>query len=183
MHEEDYEKTVTFGCIKSNLTIANIVFGFLSVFGQFGYLICLPLWIDSGSSFQNLNDKSEVNASSKIRESITSPLAGNKSDIYKPRIDPIFILCFTNVTLLLAFAILLLIAHVLNRNEIGETERKFSQLQFVRTGILDAAGWFFASFAGSGNRTSPSLQSILINAIIPLTIIVRYVNVEQVWEV
>lgn len=137
---------------KGTLIALNIFFAVLTVVGQVGQNVSLPLWANAASS----------NCSPYRNNSIEEIM------------DPFFILSFASLSFVIVFGFMTLIALLVNFNAI-KASLKFPQWQLMLIGCCDAFNGILVVFASSPSRTAPFLQAILGNIVIPLTIVLRYV--------
>ena len=152
------KKKVRFGLFEVDLFLANIIFACLTIAGQVGQNVSLPLWIDStshgSSSTGNRTDPTQ-----------NSPSSGK---FYQPRVDSYFVYSFASLSFVIIFGTALLFIRVFQPERLGETERRFPHLQLFLIGMCDALNGVLVVFASSGARTPPYLQAILGNFAIPM---------------
>lgn len=142
-----------FGFLECNLSIANAIFAVLSVIGQLGQGIALPLWIDStidNSSFENTN--------------------GNSTEL---KMDSYFVLTFSLSIFLLFFTSVTIIYKTIRPDEINFLGKQFPNKYLLLVAVLSALNGLMIVYSSSGTRTPPHLQAILQTAVIPLTICFR----------
>ena len=140
-------KTVTIGCCEVPLFLANLFFAFLTVTGQLGENVSLPLWVDSTNE--------------------------NTSG---PTVDSYFVLSFASLSFVVIFGLGTLLIRIFSPTNIGETEKRFPHPLLFLVGLCDALNGVLVVFASKGSRTPPYLQAILGNFSIPLTVFFRWVN-------
>ena len=73
------------------------------------------------------------------------------------------------------FGFALFMVKVFQPHLTGKTERNFPQRFLFLVGALGSIGGLLLVFASSGTRTAPYLQAILLNFLIPMTVMVRWV--------
>lgn len=168
------KKSVKIVCFSVNTSVANIFFAILSISGQVGMKVSLPLWIDSTllTRSERLSNGSRTNASNQ-----TNP--NGDSEAYIPEVDAYFVLSFSTILFFVIMGISLLFIWVFQPNQLGKTERNFPHSQLILPGFFNALNGFFIVFASSGTRTAPYLQAILSNIMIPLIIGLRFVWLAQ----
>ncbi|CAB3996560.1 Hypothetical predicted protein [Paramuricea clavata] len=167
-------KAVTIACLQVNLTIANVFFAFLSIAGQVGMKVTLPLWIDS-TILTPSGRHSSYDIQANATGNLSNPTNSSTGDIgmYKPEVDAYFVLSFGIIACFTIFGAGLLFIRLFQPHQLGETERTFPHLQFFLAGFFNALNGVFIVFASSGRRTAPYLQAILSNVMIPLIIALR----------
>ena len=137
-------KTVKLGFFEIPLFLANLLFAFLTVIGQVGQNVSLPLWTDS------TNEKT----------------TGQSVDSY-------FVLSFASLSFVIIFGLGTLFLRIFSPEDIGETEKRFPRSLLFLVGLCDALNGALVVFASKGSRTPPYLQAILGNFTIPLTLLFR----------
>ena len=152
-------------------TIANIFFAFLSITGQVGMKVTLPLWVDS--TILTDSERQSNYANQTIAPRYLSNETG-KTDAYQPEVDAYFVLSFGVIGFfVIIIGPAMLFIRLFRPHLIGETERNFPHSQIFLAGFFNALNGVFIVFASSGTRTAPSLQAILGNIMIPLIIALR----------
>ena len=136
--------TIKIGFCQISIFWAKIFFAFITVTGQVGQNVSLPLWIDS------TNERTSG-----------------------PTVDSYFVLSFGSILFVTIFGLATKFIQIVWPNEIGETERTFPHRLLFLVGLCDAFNDCFIIFASKGSRTPPYLQAILGNFMIPLTIALR----------
>ena len=150
-------KTLDFGTVKIPLVYANLFSAFLSITGQVGQNVSLPLWLDS------------------VKEENRSANATATRMPARPSLDSYFVYSFSCLCFVVFFGFALFMVKVFQPHLIGKTERNFPQRFLFLVGALGSIGGLLLVFASSGTRTAPYLQAILLNFLIPMTVIVRWV--------
>ncbi|RDD44298.1 hypothetical protein TrispH2_003270 [Trichoplax sp. H2] len=141
------------GILHCNSTIANAIFAILSIIGQLGQSITLPLWIDStidNSSFENTD--------------------GNSTEL---KMDSYFVLTFSLSVFFLFFGSITLFLKVTRPEEINPLGKLFPSKYILLVASLSALDGLLIVYSSSGTRTPPHLQAILQTVVIPLTILFR----------
>ncbi|EDV24073.1 Crt-like protein 1 [Trichoplax sp. H2] len=156
------KKQLALGPVRCNLLLANIFFAALSVIGQSGQLISLPLWVDATEQVAKNNASYDI-------DNITEN--GNHTHL---SMDSYFVVSFASFCYVIFFGAITLAIKFIKPGEIGEAERNFPRKNLIVVGGFDAANGLLVVFASSGTRTPPYLQAILQNVSIPLIVIVRY---------
>lgn len=146
--------------------ILNVFFAAVSVIGQVGQNISLPLWVGTASGEKNPNCTNESDLDS-----------GNVSNS-SGAMDPYFVLSSASFSFVVIFGAATLFSAVLGK--ITMEDLRFPQWQFLIVGVADALNGVLVVFASPAARTAPFLQSILGNIIIPLTIILRFIQLMNV---
>ena len=153
-------------------TIANIFFAFLSITGQVGMKVTLPLWVDSTiltDSERHLHYANQTIAARNLSNET------GETGAYQPEVDAYFVLSFGVIGFfVIIIGPAMLFIRLFRPHLIGETERNFPHSQIFLAGFFNALNGVFIVFASSGTRTAPSLQAILGNIMIPLIIALRY---------
>lgn len=139
-------KKRNFFCNLSSLQ-ASLVFAFISITGQVGQNISLPLWL-----------------------SASKPNHGARMDAY-------FVIFFSCVFFVVAFGLMYLIMRVFYPYVYGQAERQFPHKLLLAVGFCDALNGLLVVFASPPDRTAPYLQAILGNFMIPLTIVTRWAHI------
>ena len=164
-------KTLKFGRFEVSLTVANIFFAFLTITGQVGVTVSLPLWIDS-TVLPSSGGKTNHNSSFDIGY-LANHTNTTGNDEYQPRVDGFFVYSFVCISFVVIFGTTLVFIRLFQPHRLGETERKFPHWNLFLVGLFDALNGVLIVFAGSGSRTAPYLQAIFRNFMIPLTILFR----------
>ena len=130
------------------LLAANIVFAILSVVGQVGQNVSLPLWLAAAQPSNSSN--------SSAAESM----------------GPYFVLSFSSFAFLVVFGLATAVNFLLFPKSVTREKLAFPQWQLFLVGLFDALNGVFVVYASPPVRTAPFLQAILGNFLIPLTIVV-----------
>lgn len=153
------KKQFVLGPIRCNLLLANIIFAIMSVIGQSGQNISLPLWVDAtetkkmnSSHFDNMTED------------------GNHTHL---TMDSYFVVSFASLCYVIFFGVITLAIKIFKPDEIGEAECQFPRKYLITVGVFDGANGILAVFSSSGTRTPPYLQAILQNVTIPFVVIAR----------
>jgi hypothetical protein len=171
---ESKKKSVKVAGFEVNLTIANVLFSFLSIAGQIGMKVTLPLWVDSTiqtPSERHSSHAIQANATGNLSNK-TNPSSGDNG-MYNPEVDAYFVLSFGITACLVLFGAALLFIRLFRPDQLGEAERRFPHSQLFLAGFFNAMNGVFIVFASSGSRTAPYLQAILGNVMIPFIIVLR----------
>lgn len=174
------------------LLVLNIVFAVLSVVGQVGQNVSLPLWIGSTGALYNPNCSHNTtsphleNSYSLMTElSLTSTNHTNHT-VAQPFMDAYFVLSFASLSFVVIFGVstaVLAVVQVITNAVAGrrvvnaltmQDDLLFPQWQLLLIGVFDALNGVFVVFASDPKRTAPFLQAILGNFTIPFTIFFRY---------
>ncbi|KAL9954562.1 hypothetical protein ACROYT_G042118 [Oculina patagonica] len=144
---QPYEERRTFsiGSWEVSLFRTNLLLAFITVAGQIGQNVSLPLWIHS------INDKNST----------------------APTVDSYFVLSFASLSFVVIFGLGTLFLHVFSPRDIGQTERTFPHLLLFLVGLCNALNGVLTVFASNSSRTPLYLQAILGTLMIPLTILFR----------
>ena len=165
-------KTLKFGRFEVSLTVANIFFAILTITGEVGQNVSLPLWIDS-TVLPSSGGKTSHNGSSFDIGYLANHTNTTGNDEYQPRVDGFFVYSFACISFVVIFGTTLVFIRLFRPHRLGETERKFPHWILFLVGLFDALNGVLIVFAGSGSRTAPYLQAILGDFMIPLTILFR----------
>lgn len=136
------------------LFAANVAFAILSVIGQVGQNVSLPLWLAAAQQNTSGNASGDENADS---------------------MGPYFVLSFSSLAFVVVFGLATLISFALFPRRVTREELAFPQWQLFLVGLFDSLNGLFVVYASPPVRTAPFLQAILGNFLIPLTIVFRYV--------
>lgn len=102
------------------------------------------------------------------------PNSTNSTGAPPRTLDNYFVLTFASLSFVIIFGLITLGLKLFGpRGTIGQTEKTFPQLDLFLIGFCDALNGVMVVFAATASRTSPLLQTILANFMIPLTIIAR----------
>lgn len=159
---KNQKKTLDFGFVKIPLVYANLFFAFCSVAGQVGQNVSLPLWLDS------------------VKEENTSANVTAGRVLARPSLDSYFVYSFSTLCFFVFFGFALLTIKIFKPHRIGRTEREFPQRLMFLVGASGSMTGLLLVFASSGTRTAPYLQAILLNILIPMTVIVRFLILRKV---
>ena len=150
-------KTLYIGFLEIPLVFANLFFAFLSVLGQVGQNVSLPLWLDS------------------VKNCTSTPLNNNTNLLLSQGtcFDSYFVYTFSTIWFVIFFGFAMLVTKLFRPHWIGRTEKEFpNYILFVVGGCGSLCGLLLV-YASSSTRTAPYLQAILFNILIPLTVAVR----------
>eukprot|EP00731_Ephydatia_muelleri_P015989 Em0009g413a len=132
------------------LFAANVAFAILSVIGQVGQNVSLPLWLAAAQQNTSGNASGDENADS---------------------MGPYFVLSFSSLAFVVVFGLATLISFALFPRRVTREELAFPQWQLFLVGLFDSLNGLFVVYASPPVRTAPFLQAILGNFLIPLTIV------------
>ena len=169
-------KTIKFGCFEVDRTVANLFFALVTVVGQVGVGITLPLWIDCTNlppSGGHVNHTDAVTAGYSTNQSNHTNTSTGNCDGYQSRVDGFFVLSFASFSFVVIFGTALIFIRIFQPHRLGETERRFPHSQLFLVGFFDALNGVLTAYSISGRRTAPYLQAILGNFMIPLTMAIR----------
>ena len=155
------KKQFVLGPLRCNLLLANIIFAIMSVIGQSGQNISLPLWVDA-------TERERMNSS--YPDNMTDD--GNQTHTHLT-MDSYFVVSFASLCYIIFFGTITLFIKLFKPDEIGEAERQFPRKYLITVGVLDGANGILSVFSSSGTRTPPYLQAILQNVTIPLVVLAR----------
>ena len=159
------------------MLLLRIIFAAISVVGQVGLKVSLPLWTGATGT---TNDPNCTNATTK--EIFNGTASGNYRTM-----DPFFVLSFASLSFVIIFGIITTILGVIQllvnachgRRVLSlitvEDDLRFPQWQLILIGVFNALNGVVVVFSSVPSRTAPFLQAILGNFIIPLTIVIRSV--------
>ena len=143
---------------KKLLIAVNVLFAALAIAGQVGQNVTLPLWTGAATS-----SCQHVNAS--LNDSTNS----NGTD--GPSMDPFFVLSSASFSFVVIFGVMSLASAAFGT--VTTDDLRFPQWQLFLIGFFDALNGVMVVYSSPHNRTSPFLQAILGNFLIPLTILFR----------
>jgi hypothetical protein len=139
---------------------------------QVGENVVLPLWIAASmtstgnQSIRALDSSSNITACPNSTANHTQPTT----------LDNYFVMTFASFSFVIVFGLTTLGLKLFGRPEtIGRTEKTFPQMDLFWIGFCDAINGIMVVFAATASRTSPLLQTLLGNFMIPLTIVARLV--------
>ncbi|KAL5481557.1 hypothetical protein EMCRGX_G021747 [Ephydatia muelleri] len=140
------------------LFAANVAFAILSVIGQVGQNVSLPLWLAAAQQNTSGNASGDENADS---------------------MGPYFVLSFSSLAFVVVFGLATLISFALFPRRVTREELAFPQWQLFLVGLFDSLNGLFVVYASPPVRTAPFLQAILGNFLIPLTIVFRLLIIRK----
>ncbi|KXJ26819.1 hypothetical protein AC249_AIPGENE26404 [Exaiptasia diaphana] len=130
----------------------------VSVAGQVGQSISLPLWLSASQS----KHKGLINANTT-----------SSSPSYVAEMDAYFVLSFASLSFVVIFGSMYAILVYFYPHFFGPAERHFSHKLLFAIGFCCALNGALVVFASPPSRTAPYLQAILGNFSVPLTILTR----------
>ena len=136
--------------------ILNVLFAVISVVGQVGQNVSLPLWIGTATGNPNCTNASN---------------GENSSNTTGASMDPYFVLSSASFSFVIIFGVATLVSAAFGK--VTKEDLVFPQWQLLLVGVADALNGVLVVFAAPAARTAPFLQSILVNIMIPLTIVLR----------
>ncbi|XP_062501559.1 uncharacterized protein LOC134178690 [Corticium candelabrum] len=154
--------------------LINLFYASLFVIGQVGENVVLPLWIAASMTSSNGTDSSLAIASPGNNNSNVCPNTSNTTGPEPKSLDNFFVLSFASLSFVIIFGLVTLGIILFGRpGTIGRTERKFPHTDMFLIGFCDAINGVMVVFAATASRTSPMLQTLLGNFMIPLTVVAR----------
>ena len=163
--------------------LLSIFFAALTVVGQVGQNVSLPLWTGYTDYLRSM-DCAKGTATPNGTESGT--WSRIVPDPFGPVMDPYFVVSAASFSFVVIFGLvtlaIALVQTLLNYINFQdktynfitvENDVKFPQWQLMLIGIFDALNGILVVFASPPIRTAPFLQAILGNFMIPLTIFFR----------
>ena len=173
---------------KHGTLLLSIFFAALTVIGQVGQNVSLPLWTGY-TDFLRSMDCAKGTASAEINHTRNGTWSRIVPDPSGPVMDPYFVVSAASFSFVVIFGVvtvvIALVQFILNKIEfLGksyhfitvEQDIKFPQWQLMLVGVFDAFNGILVVFASPPTRTAPFLQAILGNFLIPLTISFRLVH-------
>lgn len=170
---------------KHGTLLLSIFFAALTVVGQVGQNVSLPLWTGY-TDFLRSMDCAKGTASADGNITRNGTWSRIVADPLGPVMDPYFVVSVASFSFVVIFGVVTLVIAlaqiVLNNSEfLGksyhfidvEKDIKFPQWQLMLIGVFDALNGILVVFASPPTRTAPFLQAILGNFMIPLTICFR----------
>ena len=170
---------------KHGTLLLSIFFAALTVIGQVGQNVSLPLWTGYTDFLRSMKCATGT-ASAEVNHTRNGTWSRIVSDPSGPVMDPYFVVSAASFSFVLIFGVttivIALVQTILNKlNFQGKTynfitmenDIKFPQWQLMLVGVFDAFNGVLVVFASPPTRTAPFLQAILGNFLIPLTIIFR----------
>ncbi|XP_048580155.1 uncharacterized protein LOC116604296 [Nematostella vectensis] len=145
---------------KQKSSCFTIFFVVVLILGLTGQNVTLPLWIDSTIDTHNSTNST--------------------SDNYKPFADQYFYVLLPSFAYALIFGSAQLINTLIQPQEYHQKFRRVPKIYLLPAACMFGAGGTFITFAASGTRTAPYLQSILTNIGIPSTLIIRYFALKKI---
>ena len=173
---------------KRRRVLLSILFAAITVIGQVGENVTLPLWTGYTDTLRSL-DCARGTASAETNNTRNGTWSRIVADPTGPVMDPYFVVSAASFAFVVIFGVITLVIalaqFVLNKLDfLGKTynfitleqDIKFPQWQLVLIGVFDALNGVLVVFASPPTRTAPFLQAILGNFLIPLTIFFRFVS-------
>ena len=170
---------------KHGTLLLSIFFAALTVIGQVGQNVSLPLWTGYTDFLRSMKCATGT-ASAEVNHARNGTWSRIVPDPSGPVMDPYFVVSAASFSFVLIFGVttvvIALVQTILNKlNFQGKTynfitmenDIKFPQWQLMLVGVFDAFNGVLVVFASPPTRTAPFLQAILGNFLIPLTIIFR----------
>ena len=112
-------------------------------------------------------------------QNVVLPLWLSAYPLTEVSVDGYFVFTFAFVVIFGVWTLVLAIISSFQsagKKMISLTEYTFPQFELFKIGFCDALNGIMVIFAASPERTSPLLQTILGNFLIPLTVALRYSN-------
>jgi hypothetical protein len=170
---------------KHKTLLFSIFFAAVTVIGQVGQNVSLPLWTGYTDFLRSMHC-AKGTASAEVNHTRNGTWSRIVPDPSGPVMDPYFVVSVASFSFVVIFGVITLVIalvqFVLNRIEfLGksyefitlEQDIKFPQWQLMLVGFFDALNGILVVFASPPTRTAPFLQAILGNFLIPLTISIR----------
>ena len=170
---------------KHGTLLLSIFFAALTVVGQVGQNVSLPLWTGY-TDFLRSMDCAKGTASAEDNHTRNGTWSRIVPDPSGPVMDPYFVVSAASFSFVVIFGIVtlvtVLVQTILNKTHFLdkrydfitlERDIKFPQWQLMLVGVFDALNGILVVFASPPTRTAPFLQAILGNFLIPLTITFR----------
>ena len=172
---------------KHRTLLLSIFFAALTVVGQVGQNVSLPLWTGY-TDFLRSMDCAKGTASAEPNHTRNGTWSRIVPDPNGPVMDPYFVVSAASFSFVVIFGVVTLVialVQIIGNNAFGksykfitvEQDIKFPQWQLMLVGVFDALNGILVVFASPPTRTAPFLQAILGNFMIPLTITFRLVSV------
>lgn len=169
---------------KYSTVLLSIFFAALTVVGQVGQNVSLPLWTGYTDFLRSMDCAKGTATANGTENGTWSRIV---EDPFGPIMDPYFVVSSASFSFVVIFGVTTLVIvfvqallnHVNFQDKTYnfitvEKDLKFPQWQLMLIGIFDALNGILVVFASPPIRTAPFLQAILGNFLIPLTIIFRY---------
>ena len=170
---------------KHETLLLSIFFAALTVVGQVGQNVSLPLWTGY-TDFLRSMDCAKGTASAEVNHTRNGTWSRIVPDPSGPVMDPYFVVSAASFSFVVIFGlvtlVIALVQTILNKTRFlnkrydfitVEQDIKFPQWQLMLVGFFDALNGILVVFASPPTRTAPFLQAILGNFLIPLTITFR----------
>ena len=147
-----------------------------ALLAQVGVNVVLPLWIAASTTWGNGTGSFLVIASPENdSNSSACPNTSNATGPEPKSLDNFFVMSFASLSFGIIFGLVTLGIILFGRpGTIGRTERKFPHTDMFLIGFCSAVVGIMVVFAATASRTSPMLQTLLGNFVIPLTVVARY---------
>ena len=153
---------------KRLLIAANVLFAALSISGQVGVNVTLPLWTTAATaSCQHVDNHAGQVSNDSNSSNSTNGTTGDGLSM-----DPFFVLSSSSFAFMVIFGILTLVSAAFGAVTLDDL--RFPQWQLFLIGLFSALNGVLIVYSSPSSRTPPFLQAILGNFLIPLTIIFRY---------
>lgn len=170
---------------KHGTLLLSIFFAALTVVGQVGQNVSLPLWTGYTENLRSMRC-AKGTASAENNHTRNGTWSRIVSDPSGPVMDPYFVVSAASFSFVVIFGLVtlvtVLVQTILNKTRFLdkrydfitlERDIKFPQWQLMLVGFFDALNGILVVFASPPTRTAPFLQAILGNFLIPLTITFR----------
>ena len=181
MYKAEVDAKMTFS--KYVPVFFSVFFAALTVIGQVGQNVSLPLWTGYTHYLRSMVCAKGTATPNGTENGTWSRIV---SDPFGPVMDPYFVVSTASFSFVVIFGVITLaialVQTVLNYINFQdktynfitmENDVKFPQWQLMLVGIFDALNGILVVFASPPFRTAPFLQAILGNFMIPLTIFFR----------
>ena len=168
---------------KYGSVLLSIFFATITVIGQVGQNVSLPLWTGYTDFLRSMDCAKGTAAINGTTNGTWSRIV---ADPFGPVMDPYFVVSAASFSFVVIFGLTTLVIALLQAvlNGINfrdktynfisvENDIRFPQWQLMLVGVFDALNGVLVVFASPPIRTAPFLQAILGNFLIPLTIVFR----------
>ncbi|CAI8027747.1 Crt homolog 2 [Geodia barretti] len=145
---------------KELLIAVNVLFAALSISGQVGVNVTLPLWTSAATASCQHGASNSSNS--------TNGTTGDGLSM-----DPFFVLSSSSFAFMVIYGVLALVSAAFGA--VTMDDLRFPQWQLFLIGFFSALNGVLIVYSSPTTRTPPFLQAILGNFLIPITIIFRLI--------
>ena len=168
------ENYLKIGPFSLKFSIINTFFAVIAIVSQASMNITYPLWIDSTNSLTSKTPSFQFNESNEWSKVYN---VTDEKTTHHAHVDAYFALVFTTIANVVISGTGLLFLNLFYH---GETKSSFPHRNVMWVSFLMCVSQLLISFSCSGTRTPPLIQGILVNATVPITLIMRLVKLPNI---